>query len=168
MRRLREDQPFEFSVSATTRSPRPGEVDGVDYHFVDRDTFASWRDGGDLLEWAEYGGHWYGTPRGPVDAALASGHDLILDIENQGALQVKAARPDAILIFVLPPDRVALEHRLRGRADTDEDMIALRLAVADTQIEEARRRYDWLVTNDDVDAAVAQIRRILVVKERTP
>lgn len=168
VRGLKAVRDFGFSVSATTRAPRPGEREGVHYRFVDLDEFARLRDAGELLEWAEYGGNWYGTPGDAVEDALTVGTDIVLDIENQGALQVKAAYPEAILIFILPPDRRTLEARLRGRADTDEETIRRRLAVADDQIAEARRTYDWLVTNDDVDSAVARIARILDVEERTP
>lgn len=165
---LRRRRPLSFSVSATTRPARPGERDGVDYHFLDRETFERWRDAGEFLEWAEYGGHLYGTPRGPVEAALADGRDLILDIENQGALQVKAALPEAVTIFLLPPDRDELEARLRGRRDTPTEEVERRLAVADDQIAEARVTYDWLVTNEDVDSAMERIDRILEASERTP
>ena len=102
------------------------------------------------------------------EAALEAGTDLLLDIENRGALAVKEALPEAITIFLLPPDRETLEQRLRGRADTSEADVARRLAVADDQIAEARRTYDWLVTNDDVDAAIERIDRILAASERTP
>ncbi len=164
---LRRRRPFGFSVSATTRAPRPGEVDGEHYHFVSEEAFDRLVDRGELLEWATYGGHRYGTPTAPVLAALDGGDDLILDIENVGALQVKAALPEAVLVFVLPPSRAELEARLRGRGDTDEAAIERRLAVADDQIAEARARYDWLVTNDDVDSVMTQIDRILEATERT-
>jgi guanylate kinase len=164
---LRHRRPFGFSVSATTRAARPGEADGEHYHFVTDDEFDRLVDRGELLEWATYGGHRYGTPRRPVAEALARGEDLILDIENVGALQVKEALPEAVLVFVLPPSRRELEARLRGRGDTDEAAIERRLAVADDQIAEARRRYDWLVTNDDLDSVMTQIDRILEATERT-
>lgn len=164
---LRGRRPFGFSVSATTRAARPGEADGEHYHFVTDDEFDRLVDRGELLEWATYGGHRYGTPRRPVAEALARGEDLILDIENVGALQVKEALPEAVLVFVLPPSRRELEARLRGRGDTDEAAIERRLAVADDQIDEARRRYDWLVTNDDLDSVMTQIDRILEATERT-
>lgn len=164
---LRARRPFGFSVSATTRAPRPGEADGEHYHFVTDDEFDRLVERDELLEWATYGGHRYGTPRAPVVEALARGEDLILDIENVGALQVKDALADAVLVFVLPPSRSELEARLRGRGDTDEAAIERRLAVADDQIAEARRRYDWLVTNDDLDSVMTQIDRILEATERT-
>ncbi len=165
---LAERREFGFSVSATTRPPRPGEIDGIHYHFLSPEEFEERRRRGWFLEWADYGGHRYGTPRDPVEAALEAGTDLLLDIENRGALAVKEALPEAITIFLLPPDRETLEQRLRGRADTSEADVARRLAVADDQIAEARRTYDWLVTNDDVDAAIERIDRILAASERTP
>lgn len=155
-------------MSATTRPPRPGEVDGEHYHFVDDAEFDRLVESGELLEWAEYGGNRYGTPKTPVLESLDRGEDLVLDIENVGALKVKEALPEAVLVFVLPPSRAELEARLRGRADTDAAAIERRLAVADDQIAQARRRYDWLVTNDDVDSVMNQIDRILGASERTP
>ncbi|MCB1246702.1 MAG: guanylate kinase, partial [Acidimicrobiia bacterium] len=113
----------EFSVSATTRRPRPHEVDGVDYHFVDRTTFEEMRAQGDILEWAEYGGNLYGTPLSSVRPIVERGVDVILDIENEGARQIRAAYDGAVLIFILPPSLTELERRLRGRGDTStEDM----------------------------------------------
>ena len=165
---LRSRRPLGFSVSATTRPPRPGEVDGEHYHFVDDAEFDHLVESGELLEWAEYGGNRYGTPRTPVLESLDRGEDLVLDIENVGALKVKEALPEAVLVFVLPPSRAELEARLRGRADTDAAAIERRLAVADDQIAQARRSYDWLVTNDDVDSVMNQIDRILGASERTP
>ena len=165
---LSERRPLGFSVSATTRDPRPSEVDGEHYHFVDRPRFEEMIEAGELLEWAEYADHLYGTPKAPVMEALESGRDMLLDIENEGAKQVKENLPEAILLFILPPSRDELERRLRGRADTSEEAIARRLAVADEQIAEARQGWDWLVTNDDVTSVMARIDRILAASERTP
>ena len=165
---LAAERDFEFSVSATTRSRRPTEQDGVHYHFLDEAGFRRMIEDGELLEWAEYAGNLYGTPRGPVEAAMAAGRDVLLDIENDGARQVKANLPEAVLIFILPPSREELERRLRGRADTGEDDIQRRLAAADEQIAEARRHWDWLVTNDDVASVKRQIDRILSASESTP
>jgi guanylate kinase len=119
-----------LSVSATTRAPRPGEVDGEHYRFVDRPTFEAMVAAGDLLEWAEYAGNLYGTPRAPVAEAVGRGEVVLLDIEVQGAVQVKAADPDALLVFLLPPSFDVLEQRLRGRGTEDEATIARRLEVA--------------------------------------
>lgn len=151
----------DFSVSATTRHPRPGEEHGVDYYFVDDAHFRSMQAGGELLEWAEYGGHQYGTPVSEVMSRLDGGRDVLLDIENDGAKQVKGAYPDAVLIFLLPPSLETLEGRLRARGDTSDEDIARRLAVAEAQIAEAHRVYDHLVVNDDLATAIDEVSSIL-------
>lgn len=150
-----------FSVSVTTRPPRPGERNGVDYWFVDDETFDQMIDDGALLEWADYGGYRYGTPRTEVVRMLEAGRDVILDIENEGAKQVKRAYPDAVTIFILPPNRAELERRLRARGDTSPRDVERRLAIADAQIAEAPRVYDHLVVNDDLDTAIDEIVSIL-------
>lgn len=150
-----------FSVSATTRAPRPGEVDGVAYWFVDHDEFVDLVDSGGMLEWAEYGGYRYGTPRAPVVEVLESGSHVILDIENDGAHQVQAAYPAAVLVFLMPPSRVELERRLRARGDTSDGDIERRLAVADEQMIDARESYDHLVVNDNLGGAISQVVSIL-------
>jgi guanylate kinase len=155
--------PFHFSVSMTTRPPRPGEADGVDYHFVDGERFLAAREGGELIEWAEYSGYLYGTPRSEVEGRLAAGGDVILDIELLGAEQVKAAYPEAILVFVEPPSREALAARLRGRGDTSEEQVARRLSVARWQMERARRLFDYFVVNDDLKRAIDEVVGILTV-----
>ena len=151
-----------FSVSATTRPSRPGERDGVDYHFVDRDRFGAMVATGELLEWAEYGGHHYGTPVSEVMERLQAGIDVLLDIENNGAKQVKAAYGDALLIFILPPSIGELEERLRARGDTSDTDIDRRLAVAEAQIAEAHAVYDHVVVNDDLPTAIDRISSILL------
>jgi guanylate kinase len=158
---LAERLPFHFSVSMTTRPPRPGEEDGADYFFVSRTGFLAARDAGELLEWAEYSGHLYGTPRREVDRHLAAGEDVLLDIELLGASQVKAAYPEALLVFIAPPSLEVLETRLRGRGDTDEEQVARRLAVARGQIEEARASFDHIVVNDRLERAIAEVAGIL-------
>ena len=150
-----------FSVSATTRSPRPGEVDGEDYWFVDQQAFSDLVASGGMLEWAEYGGYRYGTPRAPVVETLTDGTHVILDIENDGAHQVKQAYPAATLVFLMPPSRAELEHRLRARGDTADRDIERRLAVADEQILDAHEFYDELVVNDDLESAISQVVSIL-------
>ena len=152
-----------FSVSATTRSPRTGEIDGEDYRFVDQDTFSDLVRSGGMLEWAEYGGYRYGTPRAPVIDLLDQGIHVVLDIENDGAHQVKRAYPSAVLTFLMPPSRQELERRLRSRGDTSDEDIERRLAVADAQILDARERYDHLVENDDLETAIYQVVSILQV-----
>lgn len=156
-----EQSGARFSVSATTRSPRPGEVDGVDYRFVDHEAFSDLIGSGGMLEWAEYGGYRYGTPRTPVIELLDQGIHVVLDIENDGAHQVKRAYPSAVLVFLTPPSRQELERRLRSRGDTSERDIAARLAVADEQILDARQDYDHLVVNDDLETAIYQVLSIL-------
>jgi guanylate kinase len=150
-----------FSVSATTRAPRPGELDGQDYRFVDQDTFSELVRSGGMLEWAEYGGYRYGTPRAPVLDLLDRGIHVVLDIENDGARQVKRAYPSALLVFLTPPSRDELERRLRSRGDTTEHDIERRLGVADEQILDARRHYDHLVVNDDLETAISRVLSIL-------
>lgn len=150
-----------FSVSATTRAPRPGEIDGQDYRFVDQETFSDLVRSGGMLEWAEYGGYRYGTPREPVLDVLDRGIHVVLDIENDGAHQVKRAYPSALLVFLMPPSRDELERRLRSRGDTSEHDIDQRLAVADEQILDAREHYDHLVVNDELENAISRVLSIL-------
>jgi guanylate kinase len=152
---------FHFSVSMTTRQARPSEREGVDYFFVSRPDFERAVSEGRLLEWAEYGGHLYGTPRAAVMAQLDEGSDVLLDIENDGAGQVKQAFPEAILVFLVPPSLEELERRLRARGDTNEEEVRKRLAVAESQIADAERNFDFLVTNDAIEAAVAEVTGIL-------
>lgn len=160
--RVREKAPFEFSVSATTRAPRPGEIDGVHYHFIDKAAFEEKIAADDMLEHAEYVGNYYGTPKAPVEQTLAEGKDIILDIEVQGALQVKEKMPDAVMIFILPPDAVTLEARLRGRGTETEEVIAKRMTKARTELA-LFDRYDYVVVNREngVDTAAEEILSIL-------
>jgi guanylate kinase len=158
---LAERYPFYFSVSATTRRPRPGETEGIEYYFVDTDEFMRLRDGGELLEWAEYSGNFYGTPREPVLERIAAGDDVLLDIEVMGAVQVKASFPDALMLFLTPPTIEALGERLRSRGDTPAEDIARRLVIARWQLEVAEERFDHIVVNDSVEDAVERILRIL-------
>lgn len=153
--------PSEFSTSATTRDPRPGEVDGREYHFIDRDDFERRIKSGDVLEWAEYGGNLYGTLRAEVVPVLTGGRNVLLDIENEGAKQIRSSYPEAVLIFVRPPDIAELERRLRGRGDTSERDIERRLSVASDQMLEAPTIYDHIILNDDLDAAIERILDIL-------
>lgn len=153
--------PFHFAVSMTTRPARPGEVEGVDYRFVDRATFQAAVSAGDLIEWAEYGGNLYGTPVAEVTGPRRSGRDVLLDIEMAGARNVKRLFPEAIMIFIAPPDLDALEARLRRRGDTSEADIVRRLAIAREQMAEAATLFEHHVVNDDLDAAVRQVAGIL-------
>jgi len=158
---LHRQHPFFFSVSVTTRARRASERDGVDYRFVSDREFDALLGASELLESAEYSGFRYGTPKAPVMTMLDGGNDVLLDIEVNGAMQVKTAFPAAVTIFVTPPSRGTLEERLRGRGDTDEDQIALRLRIAEWQLRGAVERFDHVVVNSNVDATVAEILRIL-------
>lgn len=148
------------STSVTTRPPRPGERDGVDYHFVDEERFDELVGSGDLLEWADYAGHRYGTPARPVAEAVAGGAVVILEIEVDGALQVREQRPDALLIFLEPPDRDELARRLRDRGTEDEQTVRRRLDVARTELAH-KDRFDAQVVNDDLEQAVADVERLI-------
>lgn len=158
VRRLGERWPIRLSISATTRPPRPGETEGVDYLFLDESTFLEWVAENRFLEWAEFSGHYYGTPRGPVEERLAAGSDVVLEIEAQGAMQVRTAVPDALLIFVEPPSVADLENRLRARGDTAD--VAARLETARGELELAAR-FDHRVVNDELHVAVAEVLSIL-------
>lgn len=162
---LTERMDFHFSVSWTTREQRPGERDGVDYVFVDRQRFLDNIASGGFLEWAEYSGHMYGTPRDAVLAHLDAGNHVLLDIENDGAGQVKAAYPDALMVFILPPSLGELERRLRDRGDTSEPDIKRRLGVAAEQMEEAAWKFDHTVVNDDVGVVADEIVSILTAAD---
>jgi len=153
--------PFFFSISATTRAARPTETEGVDYHFVDQERFGRMRAANELLEWAEYSGHLYGTPRAPVLDRIAAGDDVLLDIEVKGAMQVKETFPEALTLFLAPPTLEELERRLRSRGDTSPEDVERRLAIARWQLEIAQNRFDHIVVNDSVDSAVEHILRIL-------
>ena len=158
--RLLEHPRVEMSVSATTRKPRGQEEDGVDYHFVDRDDFRRRIEAGEFVEYAEYCGELYGTLRTQLEDALARGAVLLLEIEVEGARQVSLAFPSAIRIFVLPPDRRTLHERLAARGTESEERIAERLEVAELEMAEAAQ-YRYHVVNDDLDAAVAEVRRTI-------
>ena len=157
---LKEFPDLEFSVSYTTRPPRPGEVDGRDYHFVDRKTFERMIEEGDFLEWAEVYGNLYGTSRTQVLKALNEGKDVILDIDTQGALQVKKNFPEAVLIFILPPSLKELERRLRNRGTDDEETIERRLKTAREEIRRASL-YDYIVVNDVLEVAYENLKSII-------
>lgn len=151
---------LRFSVSATTRQMRPGEVDGVNYFFVSPERFMQMRDQGELLEYVEYVSNCYGTPEAPLQAALDAGTDILLDIEPVGALNVRKKRPDATLIFLAPPSRDALRARLIGRNDTSPELIQTRLERADWELRQAEK-YDYIIVNDEVTHAVEEILSIL-------
>lgn len=153
--------PFFFSVSMTTRAPRPDEVEGVDYRFVDHDEFERAIAAGELVEWAKYGGHLYGTPAEQLERERAAGKDVLLDIEIVGSRIVRERFPDALMIFITPPDMQELARRLRSRGDTSEPDVTARLAVANDQIAESREFFDHFVVNDGLDAVIDQVADIL-------
>ncbi|MBA5727753.1 guanylate kinase [Bombella mellum] len=159
---LRRADPTIFtSVSVTTRSPRPGEEEGVHYYFRDLETFRHMAANGELLEWAEVFGRGYGTPRAPLEEALAAGRDVILDIDWQGCRLMRRAMPDDVVgLFVLPPSLEELESRLRGRNSDSEEEIASRMKAAMSEISHWPE-FDYVLVNDDLDRAVEEARAVL-------
>ncbi len=156
---LRDD--VALSVSATTRSPRPGEVDGKNYFFLTKEKFKDLIDADGFIEWAEYAGNFYGTPLDFVEEQLSAGTNVILEIEVQGAFQVKEKLPDATLIFIEPPSMDELERRIIGRGTESEDVIESRMRTARVEMER-KMEYDIAVMNDDVDSAVARLSECIV------
>lgn len=156
------DNTLRFSVSATTRAPRPGEVNGRDYYFVSREEFLAMVEAGQMLEHAEVFGNLYGTPRAPVEAAMAEGRDTIFDVDWQGGQQIRrsALSKDVISIFILPPSIATLESRLRGRAQDSETVIADRMAKSRSEISHWAE-YDYVVVNHDLEDAEEELRVIL-------
>lgn len=156
---------LELSISVTTRPRRSSEVDGRHYYFKSRKDFEAMRTHDELLEWAEVHGNYYGTPRMPVDATLASGRDMIFDIDYQGTKQVLSrARNDAVTIFILPPSMRELAARLERRAEDAEDVIARRLQTARTTEIPRWTMYDYIIVNRDVQEALSQVRSILIAE----
>ena len=156
-----------YSVSATTRSPREDEVDGVDYHFDDAEEFAARLAEGEFLESAKYGDQWYGTLESEVNQVLASQRHVILDIEVQGAGAVRGRRNDVVSIFILPPSAAALVERLGGRNTENPDNLASRLRTAVYELRYAEK-YDYIVINDNKGQAVAEVSAIIDVEEKRP
>ena len=160
-RLLANDPGTQLSISYTTRAPRPGEVDGRDYSFVGESTFQRMREEGAFLEWAEVFGHLYGTPRGPVFQAIERGRDVLFDIDWQGAQQLaEQARGDLVTVFILPPSRAELESRLKRRAQDSDEVVAGRMARADAEMSHYAE-YGYVIVNDDVDRAEAELSAIL-------
>jgi guanylate kinase len=161
VRRLLDRFPrLRLSVSLTTRPPRPEERDGVDYSFVSDEEFAELARNGGLLEWAEVFGHRYGTPRATIERAMLAGHDVVLEIDVQGAHQVREAMPSAVLILLEPPSMEELERRLRSRATEDEEDLERRMSAAAWELAQ-RSWFDHVVVNDDVERATTQVADIL-------
>jgi guanylate kinase len=151
---------LELSVSATTRQPRDGEQDGRDYHFLDGDEFDRRADAGDFVEFANYSDNRYGTLRSEVERRLGAGHSVVLEIEVNGARQVRAAMPESVQIFIAPPEPAALRERLVGRGKDSQDAIEARLAVAAQELA-AQDEFDYRVVNDDLDRAGGELQRIV-------
>lgn len=158
---LADDPGLTMSVSATTRPIRPGEVDGKDYHFVDLERFREMVSNNQFLEWAHVFGHRYGTPRAPVEGMLEAGHDILFDIDWQGAQQLhQLAGGDVVRVFILPPSMIELEARLRGRGTDSDEVIERRMSRAHGEIAHWDS-YDYVLVNDDADACFAKVRTIL-------
>ncbi len=164
---LAKRQDLFFSVSATTRAPREGEVDGVHYRFMDVDTFRKWITEEQFLEYAEYVGNFYGTPKRFVDEAMERGMDAILDIEIQGAGQVVNKRPETVRIFIAPPSWEELERRLRARGTDSQEKIQERLIRAKVEFQMAHT-YDYFVINDTVENAVGELEAIMAAEHCRP
>ena len=158
---LAREPGIEISVSVTTRPKRPGEVSGVDYHFIDATEFNLKVNRQELLEWAKVFGNYYGTPRAPVEAALAAGRDMLFDIDWQGTQQlVERAHADLVSIFILPPSTLELERRLRARAQDSAEEVARRMAKAADEMSHWAE-YQYIIVNRDLDRSLAQVQAIL-------
>lgn len=164
---LQRHPELRLSISMTTRSPRPGEVNGQHYLFTQRDEFQALIDQGQFLEWAEFAGNWYGTPRQPVDEWIQQGEWVILEIELHGARQIRESYADAFHIFLLPPSLAELERRVRSRGHDSEAAIARRLKRAEAEIA-AADEFDMQVVNDDLDQALAAIEASLFARSPAP
>jgi guanylate kinase len=165
-RLLERDSSLILSVSVTTRTPRPSEINGRDYWFVDQNRFANMVASGDLLEHAMVFGNWYGTPRKPIEAALSNGQDVVTDIDWQGTQQLReTVRDDIVTVFVLPPNLQILERRLRSRAEDSNDAIAERMAKASDEISHWPE-YNYVVINDELDQCVSEVEAILTAERR--
>ena len=156
---MKDREDLSFSVSATTRAPRPHEVDGVHYYFVTRERFEEMIAAGEFLEYDEHAANYYGTPRAQAEEKMERG-SVLLDIEPKGAEQVKKAAPDALLIFIMPPSMEELERRLRGRGDTPEEQIRMRMERATWEMDQ-RFWYDHVVVNDDAARCAEEILKII-------
>lgn len=157
---LEKNPQIELSISATTRKPRPGEVDGVNYFFLTKEEFETAVKNNEFLEWAEFNGNFYGTKEAYVEKKLNEGKNVILEIETRGAFQIKEKKPDVVLIFILPPSLDELEHRLRGRNTEDEAAIQNRLHEAYRELE-CSKKYDYCIVNDDLNQAVKELEEVI-------
>lgn len=159
---MQQREDLIFSVSATSRPPRPGEQEGIHYYFVTKETFEEMIQKDEFLEYDIHAGNYYGTPRSQAQEKLDRGH-VIFDVEPNGAKSIRANRPDATLIFIMPPSMEELERRLRGRGDTSEEQIQLRMARAQWEMEQ-RSWYDYVVVNDQVETCADTILKIIAEK----
>ena len=158
---LESESGIEMSVSVTTRPKRPGEEDARDYHFRSPEEFEKLRDNAGMLEWAEVFGNYYGTPKDPVDGALAAGRDILFDIDWQGTQQLKESmRGDLVSVFILPPSGQALTERLKKRAQDADDVVAARMSEAESELSHWAE-YDYVIINSDVDQALSELKAIL-------
>lgn len=157
---IREQIELSYSISATTRAPRDGEVDGEDYFFLEKEAFLEQINQDGFLEWAEVYGNYYGTPTAYIEERLAQGHDVMIEIDPQGAKQVKAKKEQAVLVFIMPPSFDELERRIRGRGTETEEQIRRRLAGAMDEIN-TLNAYDYVIVNDDIGEAVWDLRTII-------
>ena len=157
---LKKHPDFKLSVSCTTRNPREGEIDGVNYFFLTKEEFKQCIERDEFLEWAEFSGNMYGTQKAYVERKLNEGKNLILEIDTQGALKVKSIMPEAQLIFILPPSVEELEARLRGRHTETEEAIQKRLETVKSEMKNAEH-FDYKIVNDSIDNAVIEIERII-------
>ena len=162
---LLEKAPLAYSVSATTRKPRAGEVDGESYYFLSVEAFEKMIEKDELLEWAKVYDNYYGTPLKKVEEKLTAGEDILLEIDTQGAMKVREKFPEGVYIFILPPSLAELERRIRGRDTETEDVLQKRLAAAIDEIE-AGKCYKYVVTNDEVDGAADSVCAILAAERR--
>ena len=157
---LDRDPNTVYSVSATTRQPRPGELDGVHYHFLDRDTFLKRRDAGEFLEWAEVYGNYYGTLRSETDRLRQEGRNVLLEIDTQGAKNIKATCPDSVSVFILPPSIEELRRRIVDRGTESPESLARRQAQVEAELAQADT-YDYRIVNDDMETAVQQLAALI-------
>ncbi|MBE6564809.1 MAG: guanylate kinase [Ruminococcaceae bacterium] len=169
LRQLMSDPRYVYSVSATTRHPRPEDKEGVTYYFFTREQFLSKVEKGEMLEYTQYVGNYYGTPKEKVSHALREGKNVILEIETDGAMQVKKLMPDAVSVMLLPPDYATLEGRLRGRGTEDEETILKRLKTAVDEVALCDR-YDYIIVNETgkSEQAVQRLREIVAVEQLRP
>lgn len=157
---LQKNPNFMLSISCTTRNPRPGEIDGVNYFFLTKEDFQNCIDNDKFLEWAEFAGNRYGTKKKYIRQCLDEGKDIILELDTQGALQVKKQMPEAVLIFICPPSIEALENRLRGRHTEDEAAIQKRMNEVKIELERAEK-FDYKIINDDLEKAIEALEKVI-------